>query len=150
MVAGDSYRRDYTLGDPTAADPPTSDWEALGQTDQASLEQRALGFNCMDYSQTPEGSLERHYMPDKTFTDAKCKDGVRFELMFPSCWDGRTDSDDHKSHLAYPSLVGDGTCPEGYDKRLVTLFYETIWATNAEEFVGRNGEWVLANGDPTG
>ncbi|KXJ92933.1 hypothetical protein Micbo1qcDRAFT_52142 [Microdochium bolleyi] len=150
MLSGSSLRRDYTLGDPDAADPPTSEWAALGQTDQESLAQRALGFNCMDYSTTPEGSLFRHKMPNKEFTDAKCKDGVRFELMFPSCWNGENDSKDHKSHVAFPNLVGDGACPKGFEKRLVTLFFETIWATNAPQFKGRAGRWVLANGDPTG
>ncbi|KAH7033096.1 uncharacterized protein B0I36DRAFT_320768 [Microdochium trichocladiopsis] len=150
MLAGTSLRRDYTLGDPDAADPPTSDWAALGQVDQDSLAQRALGFNCMDYSKTPEPSLYRHKLPDKAFTDGRCKDGLRLEIMFPSCWNGENDSPNHKSHVAYPSLVGDGSCPEGFSKRLVTLFFEVIWATNAPQFQGRAGRWVLANGDPTG
>ncbi|KAJ1329293.1 DUF1996 domain-containing protein [Microdochium nivale] len=150
MLAGSSLRRDYTLGDPDAPDPPTSDWAALGQTDQDSLAQRALGFNCMNYSAPPEGSLFRHKMPNKEFTDANCKDGVRFELMFPSCSNGELDSPDHKAHVAYPNLVGDGACPKGYDTRFPSLFFETIWATNAPQFKGRAGRWVSSNGDPTG
>jgi len=41
-----------------------------------------------------------------------------------------------------------GNCPSGFDERLVSLFFETIW--NTYEFVGQDGEFVLANGDPTG
>jgi hypothetical protein len=103
----------------------------------------------LNYEDTAEASLYRHFMPNKTYLDEHCTDGVRFELMFPSCWNGKdVDSDDHKSHVAYPSLVMDGTCPEGYETRLVSLFYETIWNTYA--FKDVDGYFALANGDPTG
>ncbi|KAI0835291.1 hypothetical protein F5Y06DRAFT_137624 [Hypoxylon sp. FL0890] len=150
MIAGSNYRRDFTVGDPKSPDPPQSDWAALKQTSQDDLEQRAIGFNCLDYSKTPEGSLFRHYLPDKDFLDANCPDGLRLEMMFPSCWNGETTASDHKSHMAYPSLVGNGDCPETHPHRLVTLFYETIWNTNAPEFQGRSGQFVISNGDPTG
>jgi hypothetical protein len=151
MLSGNTDRREYTLGDPRQPDPPTSFWASEGQTTQEALQQRALGFNCLNYKQQAEGSLYRHYLPDKTFTDANCPDGLRLEIMFPSCWDGENlDSDDHQSHVAFPSLVGDGECPEGFETRLVTLFYETIWATGDSRFQGRPGRWVLSNGDPTG
>ncbi|KAI1135198.1 hypothetical protein F5Y05DRAFT_184629 [Hypoxylon sp. FL0543] len=150
MIAGSNYRRDYTVGDPYSPDPPQSDWAALKQTSQADLEQRAIGFNCLDYKKAPEGSLFRHYLPDKDFLDANCPDGLRLEMMFPSCWNGETTSPDHKSHMAYPSLVGNGDCPETHPHRLVTLFYETIWNTHAPDFQGRAGQFVISNGDPTG
>ncbi|KAL7625340.1 hypothetical protein AAE478_004556 [Parahypoxylon ruwenzoriense] len=150
MVAGSNYRRDYTVGDPKSPDPPQSNWAALKQTGQEDLEQRALGFNCMNYQKAPEGSLIRHYMPDKDFLDTDCVDGLRLELMFPSCWNGEITSTDHKSHVAYPSLVGNGDCPDTHPSRLPTLFYETIWDTAAKQFQGRKGEFVVSNGDPTG
>lgn len=150
MVAGSNYRRDYTVGDPKSPDPPQSNWAALKQTGQDDLEQRALGFNCLDYSKTPEASLYRHYLPEKTWLDGNCPDGLRLELMFPSCWNGQTTATDHKSHVAYPSLVGNGDCPDTHTQRLVTLFYETIWDTGAQQFQGRPGQFVVSNGDPTG
>ncbi|KAI0490552.1 hypothetical protein F4859DRAFT_12105 [Xylaria cf. heliscus] len=150
MVAGSNYRRDYTVGDPYSPDPPQSNWAALKQTGQSDLEQRAIGFNCLNYQTTPEASLFRHYMPNKTFTDANCPDGLRLELMFPSCWNGETDSEDHKSHVAYPDLVGNGNCPDTHTQRLVTLFFETIWDTNAAQFQGKSGSFVMSNGDRTG
>lgn len=149
MIAGDSLRRNYTLGDVSQPDPAQSDWAALGQTTQSDLEQRALGFNCLNYGKAAEGSLYRHFMPDKSYLDANCPNGLRLELAFPSCWNGQdVDSDDHKSHMAYPDLVQDGNCPEGFETRLVTLFYETIWATY--NYIGVDGQFVISNGDPTG
>ncbi|CAG7966357.1 unnamed protein product [Penicillium salamii] len=145
MLAGDPFQRNFTWPVP---DPPKSAWTGA-QASQAALRQKALGFNCLNYQGTAEASLNRHFLPNKTYLDEHCTDGVRFELMFPSCWNGKdTDSDDHASHVAYPSLVMDGTCPEGYETRLVSLFYETIWNTYA--FKDVDGYFALANGDPTG
>ncbi|KAK7966355.1 WSC domain-containing protein [Apiospora aurea] len=149
MIAGSNYKRNYPLGNPDQPDPPQSNWAALGQTKQEDLESRAVGFNCLDYSKAPEASLFRHFMPTKDYLDNNCPDGIRLELAFPSCWNGKdVDSEDHKSHMAYPDLVQDGNCPEGFDTRLVTLFYEIIWNTNA--FKGKPGKFVVSNGDPTG
>ncbi|KAJ5637124.1 hypothetical protein N7490_007003 [Penicillium lividum] len=145
MLAGDPFQRNFTWPIP---DPPKSSWSG-DQVSQKALRQKALGFNCLNYDTTPEGSLTRHFMPNKTFLDEKCIDGLRLELMFPSCWNGKdVDSEDHKSHVAYPDLVMTGTCPEGYETQLVSLFYETIWNTYA--FKGVDGYFALANGDPTG
>ncbi|KAM7221127.1 protein of unknown function (DUF1996) domain containing protein [Rhypophila decipiens] len=149
MIAGDSLRRNYSVGDPKAVDPEKSLWASLGQTSQLDLEQRALGFNCLNYKKDPEGSLFRHYLPDKEYLDANCHDGIRIEIMFPSCWNGKdVDSPDHKSHVAYPDLTMDGFCPKGFETRLPGLFYETIWQTNA--FAGTPGRFVLSNGDVHG
>lgn len=150
MVAGDTTRRTYTAGDPTQPDPPKSLWASLGQTSQEILAQRALGFNCLNYDKAPEGTLYRHFMPDKAYLDANCKDGIRFEIMFPSCWKGgdATDSANHKDHVAYPDLVMTGDCPAGYPARLPSMLFEVIWNTNA--FAGRNGQFVIANRDTTG
>jgi hypothetical protein len=145
MIAGDTRRRNFTLPVP---DPPKSDWSG-DQSTQYALGQKAIGFNCLNYAIAPEGSLYRHFLPDKAYLDANCTDGVRFELMFPSCWNGKdVDSPNHKDHMAYPDLVMTGTCPPGFETRLVSLFYETIWDTYA--FKGQDGQFMLANGDPTG
>ncbi|CAK7199240.1 hypothetical protein SEUCBS139899_001914 [Sporothrix eucalyptigena] len=149
MIAGDNSRRSFTAGNIEMADPPKSNWAALNQTSQDKLAQRALGFNCLDYSTTPEASLYRHFFPDKTFLDANCPDGIRFELMFPSCWNGvDVDSANHKDHVAYPDLVMTGDCPDDFPVRLPSLFYETIWNTPA--YIGRTGQFVISNGDVQG
>ncbi|GKT41107.1 uncharacterized protein ColSpa_01288 [Colletotrichum spaethianum] len=149
MIAGDTDRRNYTAGDPSQPDPQKSAWSTLGQTTQSILEQRAIGFNCLNYARDPEGTLYRHFLPDKAYLDANCANGVRFEMMFPSCWNGKDlDSNDHKSHVAYPDLVMDGTCPDGFETSVPNLLYEVIWNTNA--FKSRSGRFVIANGDLTG
>lgn len=149
MVSGDNYRRSYTVGDPNQPDPPKSNWASLGQTGQKDLQQRAIGFNCLNYGKDPEATLYRHFLPDKQYLDAHCQDGLRLEVMFPSCWDGKnTDSDNHKDHVAFPDLVITGQCPESHPVNLPGILFETIWDTHA--FEGRNGMFVMANGDPTG
>ena len=136
MIAGDTNQRNFTAGETDA-------------TSQKGLAQKALGFNCLNYDKAAEGSLYRHFMPDKAYLDANCKDGIRAELMFPSCWNGKDMTSKNKmDHVAYPSSVMDGTCPEGFPTRLPGLFYETIW--NTAEFTGVDGEFVFSNGDPTG
>ncbi|KAL7823829.1 hypothetical protein V8C26DRAFT_383986 [Trichoderma gracile] len=150
MVAGDTNRRTYSAGDPTQPDPAKSLWASLGQTTQEILAQRAIGFNCLNYDKAPEGTLYRHFLPDKGFLDANCKDGIRFEIMFPSCWKGgdALDSPNHQDHVAYPDLVMTGNCPDGYPERLPSMLFEIIWNTNA--YAGRAGQFVLSNQDTTG
>ncbi|KAL1839072.1 hypothetical protein VTJ49DRAFT_1902 [Mycothermus thermophilus] len=152
MIAGDSSRRNYSVAglDHRLPDPPMALWGLLGQTTQEALRQRAIGFNCLHYGKGDnEATLWRHYMPDKSYIDQNCQNGVRFEIAFPSCWNGRDiSSPDHKSHVAYPDQVMDGRCPEGFDVKLPTLLYETIWKTY--DFAGLPGEFVISNGDPLG
>ncbi|OJJ07946.1 hypothetical protein ASPVEDRAFT_143405 [Aspergillus versicolor CBS 583.65] len=145
MIAGDPFRRNFTLPVP---DPPKSEW-AGDAISQDALEQKALGFNCLNYAGQAEDSLSRHHLPEKKWLDENCPNGVRFELMFPSCWNGKdSDADDHKSHMAYPSLVNDGVCPEGFEHRTVSMMFETIWNTYA--FKSRDGYFALSTGDATG
>jgi hypothetical protein len=145
MVAGNKNRRAFNGSFP---DEPLSSWPQE-PTDQKWLSQRALGFNCLNYpANKAEPSLYRHEMPSKEFMDANCPSGMRLEIGFPSCGTGEPDSDDHQSHVAYPNLVKEGKCPEGYDVNYPFLFFETIWATNA--FIGEDGEFALSHGDPTG
>lgn len=145
MISGDKRQRNFTWPVP---DPAKSLWSG-DQVSQFALSQKALGFNCLNYAATAEGSLYRHFLPTKDYLDANCLDGIRLELMFPSCWNGvDLDSEDHRSHVAFPDLVMTGACPEGFKTKLPSLFYETIWNTYA--FAGEDGEFVLSTGDPTG
>lgn len=146
MIAGNSAKRAFYGPIP---DPPMSNWQDSDRTQQ-SLMEKALGFNCLHYDQPPnEGALEFHYLRNETFLDSTCTDGIRAELMFPSCWNGiDLDSDNHTTHVAYPSEVKYGECPDGYPVRLPVLFYETIYQTPF--FNNTEGQFVFSNGDPTG
>ena len=146
MIAGDSLKRAFYGQVP---DPPMSEWTDYDKTQQALME-KAIGFNCLHYNSSPnEGSMEYHYLRDKSFIDSTCYNGIRAELMFPSCWNGEDlDSDNHTTHVAYPNQIKYGDCPEGFSVRLPVLFYETIY--NTAIFTGVDGQFVFANGDPTG
>lgn len=127
---------------------------------QAELQEYSLGFNCMDWeSGKNEDTLARPVIPQPCHepqddTYKQCPSGMRAEIYFPSCWDGKSlDSDDHKSHVAYPSRVQDGECPESHPVRLPSLLFETWYQTapvNEKVNAGKKGQLVLSNGDTTG
>jgi Domain of unknown function (DUF1996) len=146
MIAGMSSKRAFFGPNP---DPQMAEWTDYDRTQQ-SLMEKSIGFNCLNYAPgRNEGSMQHHYLRKKSFFDANCPDGIRAELQFPSCWDGiNLDSKNHTTHVAYPYELRDGDCPEGFPVRLITLFYETIYQTNA--FKEYSGQFVFAQGDPTG
>lgn len=151
MIAGDNNRRDFTAPwDYTGPDPEKSTWRSQGYVDQSILRQLAIGVNCLNYNKPGEPTLMRHYLPDKAFLDANCPDGIRFELMFPSCWvgNGVLESANHKDHVAYPDTVLDGPCPSGFPVRLPGLMFESFY--NTPEFKDRAGTFVISNGDTEG
>ncbi|KAF2864629.1 hypothetical protein BDV95DRAFT_673258 [Massariosphaeria phaeospora] len=126
MIAGNSNRRNYTI---QFLVPSSSLWSLEDKTPQA-LAEKALGFNCLNYHDTAEPALDRYFLPNKSFIDTQCTDGLRLELMFPSCWDGiLLDTLDHKLHVAYPDLVMEG---------------------ETSRFKLTNGHFLLSNGDSTG
>jgi hypothetical protein len=103
MVSGDTFRRKYTAGNYKERDPPPSQWKALGQDTQEILAQRAIGFSCLN--QNMESALTRHYLPDKAYLDANCSWGLRTEVAFPQCWNGKDlDSKNHADHVAFPAF----------------------------------------------
>ncbi|KAK7999233.1 WSC domain-containing protein [Apiospora marii] len=108
-----------------------------------SLEQRAVSFACLGYDgpATPE-------LPKRN-----CPAGLRTQLIFPSCWDGKNlDSPDHRSHMAYPSGVDTGFCPPTHPKRFITLFYEVTWNVDElkDQWYGDKQPFVFSHGDPDG
>ncbi|BFZ58725.1 hypothetical protein PYCC9005_005790 [Savitreella phatthalungensis] len=116
----------------------------LKRSYDGSLEAQAISYHCLDYNNP--AIPETHGFPTQN-----CPNGVRQQIFFPSCWDGvNTDSADHKSHVAYPSQQDSGTCPSSHPYRLISLFYEIVWDTNAFKDLMSQGNFVLANGDPTG
>ncbi|KAL2760399.1 hypothetical protein ACRALDRAFT_1059783 [Sodiomyces alcalophilus JCM 7366] len=149
MIAGDSNQRSWSTWDLTQPDPPADQWYSKGLTTQESLRERAMGFNCLNYDGNPEPTLYRHTIPDKNFIDQNCPNGIRTEITFPSCWNGKDlGAEDHRSHMAYPDMLRDGKCPEGFPVHMPTMLFETVW--NVKAFHGRKGRFVMANGDSLG
>lgn len=139
MIAGDPLLRNFPY-----PDVEKSLWTAQDMT-EAALRQKAIGFNCLNYDLPAEAALGMKTLPK----NLSCKDGLRAEVFFPSCWNGKDlDSPDHKGHMRYPSLMDDGDCPKGFETRVVSLFFETIWDVN--KFSGQKGRFIFSTGDPTG
>jgi hypothetical protein len=114
MIAGNNNRREWNLPwDPTTAtEPEKSLWYKEPFYNEEGRRMLALGINCLGATavDNTEATLLRHYMPTKELIDT-CKGGIRFELVFPSCWNGRDlDSPNHQDHVRYADLVLDGGC----------------------------------------
>jgi hypothetical protein len=75
-------------------------------------------------------------------------EGIRTTITFPTCWDGKnTDSPDHKSHVAYPSVgtfESTGECPASHPVRLPQVMYEVMWDVSV---IDSNlcSVWLVAN-----
>lgn len=107
------------------------------------VQQDAVSFVCLDYV---NGSSQ-----SKTFPQKACPQGLRTQIIFPSCWNGQSLYEKDMSHVVYPkgTSASTGTCPDTHTIRLPTLFYEFIWSVGKTNNVG-NSSWVLANGDAFG
>ncbi|KEF50858.1 uncharacterized protein A1O9_13087 [Exophiala aquamarina CBS 119918] len=146
MVAGRSEKRAWNGPFPV---PPRSQWSEADMT-QESLAEKAIGFNCLHYDAGwNEGTFNVSYLREKAFVDAYCVDGLRAEILFPSCWDGvHLDAPDHRSHVLYPDHLESGLCPPSHPIYFPIISYEVVWGT--PDFRHAAGQFVMSNGDPTG
>ncbi|KAF2477148.1 uncharacterized protein BDR25DRAFT_339158 [Lindgomyces ingoldianus] len=98
----------------------------------------------------------------ETFPTGPCKGGIRSNILFPTCWDGKNlDSPNHKDHVAYPTsgpatfLSLGGNCPSTHPVRIPQLMLEVVWDTTA---FNNKADWpadgsnpfYLSTGDNTG
>lgn len=95
------------------------------------------------------------HLEQQGFPSIKCPGGIRLQVVFPACWDGKNlDSPDHKSHVSYPKdgNFDGGRCPDTHPVHLMTLFFEVTYRTDmfADMWYGNEQPFVLSNGDPTG
>lgn len=126
MIAGDPFKR-----------APGDDFAS-----------QAISYACLDFNKQG-GNPET-----PAFPNMNCPSGLRSQVFFPSCWDGKNlDTPDHKSHVAYPiGAYNDGKCPDTHPVHLVSIFYEILWDVNKfkDMWYGNNQPFVWAMGDPTG
>jgi len=116
----------------------------------SSYAQQAVTFLCLDFN----GVSSRH----NELPTGQCPSGVRAQINFPSCWDGKnTDSPDHKSHVSFLSGGPDsGTCKDPqFPVTLPRIFIEGYWSTtpwyaHLSEAKNPNQPFTFSNGDPTG
>jgi hypothetical protein len=85
----------------------------------SSVSDRAVSFVCLDPA-SDNG-------PHPTMPEMSCQFGLRAQVNFPSCWDGKNiDSDDHQSHMAYPLTEPDnGDCPDSHPHKVP--FFSSKW-----------------------
>lgn len=151
MIAGSNFKRQYYNGTENQVQPPNKKTWTEHDKEQQSRAENVLGFTCLHYYNNDkiEDAMGRKHLPTKAFIDTYCVSGLRAEIMFPTCWNGELDSENHADHVAYPTEPRNGPCPAGYDKgRFPALFFETVYMT--PQFNGLDGEYIFANGDPTG
>ncbi|KAI0686677.1 WSC-domain-containing protein [Cytidiella melzeri] len=110
---------------------------------------QAVSYVCLDYQNSHTNDPD--WAERQDFFDHQCPDGMRAQVFFPSCWDGKNlDSVDHISHMSYPvGAYNDGSCPESHPVHLISLFYELLAPTGDYPYNGA-GSWSLSNGDPLG
>ncbi|PPQ63237.1 hypothetical protein CVT24_005697 [Panaeolus cyanescens] len=123
---------------------------SLRTYDPNSFAQKAVDHLCLDFER---GTTHFDALPDR-----KCASGIRSQINFPSCWDGKNlDSPDHKSHVAFKSNGPDsGTCNDpNFPITLPRIFLEVYWYTAdfdkvRDQAMNPDQPYVYAHGDPTG
>ncbi|KAK3312085.1 hypothetical protein B0H66DRAFT_525037 [Apodospora peruviana] len=113
-------------------------------------------FKGDDYSPCADPKLDT-----ETFPAGPCLGGIRSNIHFPTCWDGKNlDSPNHQDHVAYPvtgpsTFATTGTCPASHPVKIPQLMLEIVWDTTA---FNNKDDWpedgsqplVLSTGDSTG
>jgi len=118
---------------------------------------KGLSFRC--FNNNGFGGAPGTGSDTRQFPKQPCSGGIRSNIYFPTCWDGKNlDSPDHQSHVAYPA-DGNGNrgaaCPASHPVRIPQLFLETMWDTqpfnNKADWPASGGQpFVFSTGDPTG
>jgi len=122
----------------------------LKRSHDGSAAARAVNFLCLDF----DGQTSPHDgLPAKV-----CPSGIRSQVNFPSCWNGKdVDSPNHKSHVAYRSGGPDsGECTDpNFPVTLPRIFLEVYWGTGhwnslASQAKNPAQPFVFSHGDRTG
>lgn len=98
-----------------------------------------VSFACLDVDPSKE-------QPGMTRTN--CKNGLRAQIHFQSCWDGVNLYKTDNSHVEYMSNLDNGLCPPTHPVPLIHLFYEVLYSVNDIQQDG--GQFVFSQGDTTG
>lgn len=105
-------------------------------------------WHCLSW-QSSDGANPR-WSP--SIPECTIPDQVRFDLFFPSCWNGRDlDSPDHKSHMAYPVNVtgrNSASCPVTHPVPVPRVSYHysfPVLPSNADRASRSSRRWRLAS-----
>ena len=79
-----------------------------------------------------------HSLDTEAFPSKPCLGGIRSNILYPTCWDGKNlDSPDHQSHVANPTAgpwafsgtSTGGACPSTHPVKIPQLMLEIVWDT---------------------
>ncbi|KAI9790330.1 MAG: hypothetical protein M1833_001949 [Piccolia ochrophora] len=126
MISGDPFARGYNSVKRTF--------------DNKTAVADAILFACLDDAP----SKETHNM-----NRTSCRNGLRAQVHFPACWNGRDLSSPSNSHVAYRSRIDNGECPPSHPVQFMNLFYEVLYSMDSVT-TSPGGRFVFSHGDPTG
>lgn len=89
-------------------------------------------WHCQSWQASDAGNPDfRGFIPE-----CVAPDRLRFDLFFPSCWNGvDLDSPDHKSHMAYPETVAGVTrCPASHPVALPRVSYHYAFPVKPDNY----------------
>ncbi|KAL8949799.1 MAG: hypothetical protein Q9222_004116 [Ikaeria aurantiellina] len=87
-------------------------------------------------------------MEQPSMVDTDCKDGLRAQVHFQSCWNGKDLYKEDNSHVEYMSGLDNGVCPPTHPVPLIHMFFEVLYSVNSVNKDG--GKFVFSQGDTTG
>lgn len=146
MIVGNPMVRNNTHSDANSAAARGITWRCFGANFQSDNAYPHPGTGPRDTIELPKQA---------------CAGGIRSNIFFPSCWNGRDlDPPDHSSHVTWPTgtiprdghLFMGGSCPASHPIRLPLLFLEIVWDTRQfnANWPSSGQPFVLSQGDPTG
>jgi hypothetical protein len=130
ILSGDKSARSY---DNTTMTYGTKEYPGRPVADRVS-------FNCLDVE-----TIEKPYMHD-----TNCKNGMRAQVHFQSCWNGRDLYKADNSHVAYQSGIDNGICPPSHPVQIPHIFLEVFYDVILVPNQTPDGLFVFSQGDPTG
>ncbi|KAL8638410.1 MAG: hypothetical protein Q9228_004432 [Teloschistes exilis] len=81
--------------------------------------------------------------------NTNCKNGLRAQIHFQSCWNGKDLYKEDNSHVEYMSGLDNGVCPSTHPVPFIHLFYEVLYGVN-DINKADGGKFVFSQGDTTG
>ncbi|KAL9028286.1 MAG: hypothetical protein Q9196_003323 [Gyalolechia fulgens] len=94
-----------------------------------------VSFACLDGTANKE-------QPGMVKTD--CKDGLRTQVHFQSCWNGKDLYKSDNSHVEYMSDLDNGKCPPTHPVAMIHIFFEVLYGVNDIKQDG--GKFVFSQG----
>ena len=95
-----------------------------------------VSFACLDGTPNPE---------QPGMVNTNCKDGLRAQIHFQSCWNGKDLYKSDNSHVEYMSGLDNGKCPSTHPVPLMHLFYEVLYGVNDIK-KDNGGRFLFSNG----